>query len=468
MENFDSRADKRSSVAVDTSGYASRSGEKYIFVFVGLPARGKSYLSRKLAKYLDWMGFDSKVFSIGLYRRTLIGVNCDWKFFDDKRTENLREKCFMKVVEDMISFLLNGGRVGIIDGTNTRREARKKIEEYVVSHIPSNVKYNFMWIESICDLEDVIEKNIVGNKLKSPDYRDWPEENAIKDFRDRINTYQKTYEHLSPELDGENSTYIQLINYNTEIVIRNVNGFLQSKVLSFLVNLIPGENPIYFTRHGGSENDLKNIRGGDSGLNDTGRSYAQALYKFLSNEEYIKNGSKKFNIYCSTLKRSLHTAQELSALGKLHPFKCLDDLNLGVCDGMSNEEIKEKYPKEFEEREKDKLNHSYPRGESYRDLIHRIEPLIYELERRQGPVIVVGHHTTLRCLYGYFTHTPLENIPKIDIPFHTVLRKLPQAFGFNEERFHIDLSTGEVRPVKLEVLTNYEDNLYNVPEKTDL
>ena len=51
--------------------------EKYIFVFVGLPARGKSYFSRKLAKYLNWIGYNSKVFSIGLYRRILIGLNYD-------------------------------------------------------------------------------------------------------------------------------------------------------------------------------------------------------------------------------------------------------------------------------------------------------------------------------------------------------------------------------------------------------
>lgn len=36
---------------------------------VGLPARGKTYISRKICRYLNWMGFKSKVFNIGNYRR---------------------------------------------------------------------------------------------------------------------------------------------------------------------------------------------------------------------------------------------------------------------------------------------------------------------------------------------------------------------------------------------------------------
>ena len=38
-----------------------------------------------------------------------------------------------------------------------------------------------------------------------------------------------------------------------------------------------------------------------------------------------------------------------------------------------------------------KLTYRYPRGESYSDLISRIEPIIFEIERSPNPVIIVGH-----------------------------------------------------------------------------
>ena len=472
MENLEKTRGKRSHSF--SLGDNNENGEKYIFVFVGLPARGKSYLSRKLATFLYWMGFNSKVFSIGLYRRSLIGVNCDWRFFEDNNLEttHLREKCVYRAIDDMLDFLMvKGGRVGIIDGTNTRRDKRKIIEDYIKTSIPGDVRYSFMWIESVCTLEDVIEENILKNKLKSPDYIGWKSSKAISDFRERISTYEKVYDHLSAENDGENASYIQLINYNSEIVTRNVKGFLQSKVLSFLVNLLPGDRPIYFTRHGLSENNLNNKVGGDTDLSESGFKYAKSLLNFLSNEKFIKNKENYKEpcvIFSSTLKRCMQTANELESLGKVITFKCSDDLNAGVCDSLSYEEIKENFPKEYEDRSNDKLNYRYPRGESYKDLINRIEPLIHELERRQGPVIVIGHQSTLRCLYGYFSHTPLEEIPYIDIPLHTVIRKFPQAFGFDEQRFKINVETMEVTTDECRKNSNFEDNLYNIPERKEL
>ena len=36
---------------------------------VGLPARGKTYIAKKLARYLNWIGISTKVFNVGEYRR---------------------------------------------------------------------------------------------------------------------------------------------------------------------------------------------------------------------------------------------------------------------------------------------------------------------------------------------------------------------------------------------------------------
>ena len=51
--------------------------------------------------------------------------------------------------------------------------------------------------------------------------------------------------------------------------------------------------------------------------------------------------------------------------------------------------------------------HRYPCGESYLDVVQRLEPVVIEIERERECVCVVGHQAVLRALYGYFTKTPL-------------------------------------------------------------
>lgn len=68
---------------------------------------------------------------------------------------------------------------------------------------------------------------------------------------------------------------------------------------------------------------------------------------------------------------------------------------------MTYEEIQEKYPDDFTARDCNKFAYRYPRGESYEDLVARLEPVIMELERQEN-VLVVSHQAVLRCLLAYF------------------------------------------------------------------
>ena len=43
-------------------------------VMVGLPARGKTYIARKLCRYLSWLGLRTQVFNVGNYRRKQFGA----------------------------------------------------------------------------------------------------------------------------------------------------------------------------------------------------------------------------------------------------------------------------------------------------------------------------------------------------------------------------------------------------------
>ena len=62
---------------------------------------------------------------------------------------------------------------------------------------------------------------------------------------------------------------------------------------------------------------------------------------------------------------------------------------------MTYEEVQEKYPDDFKARDVNKFTYRYPMGESYEDLVARLEPVIMELER-QGSVLIVGHQSVLR------------------------------------------------------------------------
>ncbi|EHY61305.1 6-phosphofructo-2-kinase [Exophiala dermatitidis] len=49
-------------------------GAKLIIIMVGLPARGKSYITKKVARYLNWLQHPTRIFNVGDRRRVAAGV----------------------------------------------------------------------------------------------------------------------------------------------------------------------------------------------------------------------------------------------------------------------------------------------------------------------------------------------------------------------------------------------------------
>lgn len=49
-------------------------GSKLVIVMVGLPARGKSYVTKKIARYLNWQQHDTRIFNVGERRRVAAGA----------------------------------------------------------------------------------------------------------------------------------------------------------------------------------------------------------------------------------------------------------------------------------------------------------------------------------------------------------------------------------------------------------
>jgi 6-phosphofructo-2-kinase / fructose-2,6-biphosphatase 3 len=168
---------------------------------------------------------------------------------------------------------------------------------------------------------------------------------------------------------------------------------------------------IWLTRHGESEFNRLGLVGGDAPLTDKGRAYARRLAAALCKLVPVPDEEKEdlpVSCWTSTLRRTIQTAKHV-------PFptlrwKALDEIQAGICDGHSYEQIKEKWPETYAARKADKLNFRYPAGESYMDVVKRLESVIIEVERENESVCIIGHQAILRVLYSYFMHVPRSEV----------------------------------------------------------
>ena len=101
---------------------------------------------------------------------------------------------------------------------------------------------------------------------------------------------------------------------------------------------------------------------------------------------------------------------------------------------MTYQEIAKEYPEDFAARDDDKYNYRYRGGESYRDVVIRLEPIIMELERSEN-ILIVTHQAVLRCIYAYFMKKSQEESPWMAVPLHTLIKLTPRAYGTQEERY---------------------------------
>ena len=447
-------------------------GEKHVFVMVGLPARGKTHMARKLVRYLSFFhGADARVFNVGHYRRQRVGRDAPPDFFDPGNAANVatRQACAEEAMREMKAFLFHdreqqalidqdgdqdrlkgpkgvySGLVGVFDATNSTRERRAWISQELAG-LPVKV----IFVESICTLEDVIEQNIRDAKTVSPDYQHVADaEEAILNFRRRLDFYKQAYETLGASGEEESQlSWVKLINCGQKLVINRIHGFLPGRIVQFLANMHATQRSFYFTRHGQSQYNVRGKIGGDSALTEAGTAYARKLAEFA--EMQICRGEdgeeRKARLWSSSMVRTRETAQFIAhpkrALGgegvwtqmSHRIYRNLDELYAGVCDGMTYEEIEAQFPDEFARRKRDKLRYRYPRGESYLDIIARLDPLVMEMESYHEPLLIIGHQAVLRLIYAYYAGYPREEAPQLSIPLNTVIKLTPRTYSCDEER----------------------------------
>ncbi|KAK7301715.1 hypothetical protein RJT34_12587 [Clitoria ternatea] len=354
-----------------------------------------------------------------------LGITQSADFFraDNPEGVEARNEVVALAFEDMISWMQEGGQVGIFDATNSNKKRRNMLMKLAEG------RCKLIFLETICNDVNIIERNVRLKIQQSPDYAEEPDfEAGLQDFKNRLANYEKAIEEGS---------YIKMIDmvsgHGGQIQVNNISGYLPGRIVFFLVNTHLTPRPILLTRHGESQDNVRGRIGGDTALSEAGELYRKKLANFVGKR--LKS-ERAASIWTSTLQRTILTASPIVGFPKIQ-WRALDEINAGVCDGMTYEEIKKNMPEEYESRKKDKLRYRYPRGESYLDVIQRLEPVIIELERQRAPVVVISHQAVLRALYAYFADRPLNEIPHIEVPLHTIIEIQMGVTGVQEKRYKL-------------------------------
>ena len=139
-----------------------------------------------------------------------------------------------------------------------------------------------------------------------------------------------------------------------------------------------------------------------------------------------RGGSVRARLWTSSMLRTIQTAALIP-----HPvlrlpdggnwesmsprvYRNIDEIFAGDCEGMTPDEVAVAYPQATTLRKMDKIGYRYPRGESYFDLISRIEPCIQEMESYTEPLLIVSHQAILRCIFAYLTGVDRESAPGME------------------------------------------------------
>ena len=397
--------------ALNSRSLLTQDSAKLVMVMVGLPGRGKSYISAKLFSFLSWQGYKTRVFNVGQHRRASgttesagalkenSGENSRAAFFDtsNSNAKKMRETLAMEVLDAAVDWLTNdGGDIALFDATNSTKSRRDAIAK--------RCPYAIVYVESICDDPDVLEQNMITKVSNSPDFKGLTFEAGLADLKERIANYEKAYETV----EDDEGAYVKLFNFSSKVTANNCFGRMSKVVVPYLMAVHSNDRPIYLTA-------LVPTKSEPEYLDDT--EYKEEMQELdvadfqarLSKWWWTKNRSPcqlqtgsvpKLQVYTSTMPLAIDAGRVLMRPDpdyvKVTHCSALNPLLLG--SAKSHPEI----IKNVKER--------LDGGGSYLDLIHRLESTILDIEASVDPVLLVTHATPARLLRAYFKNILLDDV----------------------------------------------------------
>lgn len=442
---------------------------KICICLAGLPGRGKTHLSVSLTRYLRWLGVKTHSFHLGDYRRARSSdLDLTHELFTPQ-SNDFRTEIVDECLNDILNFFKNDkGQVAIYDAVNALPEYRLDLHKKF-----NDLNIQTLFIESLVTDDSIILKNMEEAARSSPDYLNWDYESAYKDYQERISFLTPYYTEMNQTDNNNKLSYIKFINFGERIELNNSNyGYLINKVVFFLMNSRIKLGSVFFARC--YKNNLE--YGQDPPLDEDGINYAKNLTNSLMN--YLNSQGKdyfdpekvkarslsvrpqnkrqltiddkhptagvdgvdedSFVVWTSVKKRTVETTQFLANqnINIRHRIQLLQK-NPGIVGQMTDDEIKEKYPTEFEQFLKDPYHHRFSRAELYHDLAIKIEPLILEMERMSGDILIIADDTVLKVFYGYLMACSCYDIPLLLFSTDEIIEIKFNAYSNSAKRIPI-------------------------------
>ena len=143
----------------------------------------------------------------------------------------------------------------------------------------------------------------------------------------------------------------------------------------------------------------------DSDLTPKGKSQIKALGKWMKEVPFDY-------LYCSDTARAHKTAKAISKFTghNLNLDERLREKNLGVFEGLTSEEARERYPETFRQFKTAGASYVIDQGESTQQLLKRALDAIEEIRDRhpQKVAVVVTHGGVVRVLMKHVLGIPLD------------------------------------------------------------
>ncbi len=379
--------------------------EKLYIVMVGLPSQGKSTVALRLQDIFRKNDIPTMIYNNGELRRRLAPQDTWMSDFYSPRNEaavELRKRFALMNMRRARTYLRNKGQVAILDATNVSRARRALIEDQLGDH-------PILYIECVNNDAEIVDLSI-RHKVRASEFASLSEERAVAEFKKRIDYYREIYNPLHVERN-----YIVMDSLHNRVMDEQIEDQipLYSRIRDCLVTDVV--KSLFLIRHTESDYNLEDRIGGDPDLTPRGRAQAAALGRFFRKKRIAY-------IFTSEKKRTIQTAEYIKALQDdctIIPLREFNEIDAGICEGMTYDEIQRLKPDIYAARKADKYNYTYPRGEGYATMKERIKIGIkkaFFLNQRPDNIMIVGHRAVNRMILSHFLYRREEDVPYIYVP----------------------------------------------------
>lgn len=182
-----------------------------------------------------------------------------------------------------------------------------------------------------------------------------------------------------------------------------------------------------FIRHGETEDNLGRVFAGwtDSKLSAKGKKQVEAVRKTI--EENISD-KEKVRLYSSPLYRTRVLAEAIEDELNQNPIASpvqshfmdgLKEVHFGIFEGLSQEEIEKRYPREWEKLMENYGNYSIPEGETLEKFHRRVIKTLKFIEeegKEEETRLIVTHGGVIQSALIHFLELPMESRWHFRIP----------------------------------------------------